>query len=141
MTYWPGPVGGTVVIMANSGRLAHLVAWGCDVWVRRRWDLCAVVCWQLLLAQFGVGCFVARALVVALFRDRGGRSWWQRLAAVDVVELALDAAGLPGALLAQWAVLVVWLHRKAAPRRRAGLRGGTTWHGGVVPRGGATGAT
>lgn len=121
MTYWPRPFGWTVVIMANSGRLAHLAAWACEVWSRRRWDLCALLCWQLLLAQFGVVCLLVRALVVALRPARDGRGWWRRLALADAAELVLDALGLPGSVLAHWAVLVVWLHRKAAVHRKGVL--------------------
>ncbi|MEU4805619.1 hypothetical protein [Actinosynnema sp. NPDC023587] len=108
--------------MANSGRPVHPGSWAREVWVRRRWDLCAVVCWQLLLVQFGAVCLVVRAVPVVLGPARSGRTWSERLAPADAVELVLDALGLPGALLVKWAVVVVWLHRRAAARR-AGVRG------------------
>ena len=133
VTYSPGPAAGTVLIMANSGRLVHLAVRVCDVWVRRRWDLCGVVCWQLLLAQFGLVCLVIRALLVALGARRGG-PWWERLALVDAVVLVLDAVGLPGSLLGHWVLLVVWLHRKAVVRRDARGTRPSPW-GGRVPRG------
>ncbi|MBB5958163.1 hypothetical protein FHS29_004771 [Saccharothrix tamanrassetensis] len=89
-----------------------------EVWVRRRRDLCVELCWQLLIIHFGLACLLVRTVLLArreCFAARTpGRAhragtWWTRLGLDDATEMALDALGLPGALVHYAAVATAGL--------------------------------
>ncbi|RKT55310.1 hypothetical protein [Saccharothrix australiensis] len=112
---------------ARAARVADLVR---VEWVRRRRDLCAELCWQLLIVHFGLAGLVARTALrarrewlAARARGRAG-TWWTRLGLGDAAEMALSAVGLPGDVVRYAVVVAVWLvarvHR-AVVRRRSPL--------------------
>ncbi|WP_433260358.1 hypothetical protein ACQPZF_23920 [Actinosynnema sp. CS-041913] len=86
-----------------------------DGWARGLRELCAALCWPLLVVHFGLVCLLVRTVLLAHREWRARRTrgrtgaWWTRLGLGDAAEAALDALGLPGVLVRYSAVAGVWL--------------------------------